>query len=87
MKRILVTGAAGRLGRAVCSVAVGRYDVVGFDLADPQVQGIQAVIGDVRDLDALQKAAKGCAAIVHTAALQMDHQVMLGPRGSRHGSV
>ena len=79
MKRILVTGAAGRLGRAVCSVAVGRYEVVGFDLADPQVQGIQAVIGDVRDLDALKQAAKGCAAIVHTAAL-LDRFIGKRPR-------
>jgi len=79
MKKILVTGSMGRLGRAVCEVAKDRYDVVAFDLVETDVEGVQPVVGDVRDLDALKKAAKGCDAIVHTAAL-LDRFIGKRPR-------
>ena len=70
MKKILVTGAAGRLGRAVCSAAASRYHVVAFDRAGVEgAEGVEPVPGDVRDLEALKRAARDASAIIHTAAL------------------
>lgn len=78
--KILVTGAAGKLGKAVCSAAAGRYDVVAFDLTRAEtVAEAEWVVGDVRDLDALRRAARGCGAIVHTAAL-LDRFIGKRPR-------
>ena len=80
MKKLLVTGAAGRLGRALCAAAAGRYRVVGFDLNAPEPAGhVEAVAGDLRDLEALTRAAKGCDAIVHTGAL-LDRFIGTRPR-------
>jgi nucleoside-diphosphate-sugar epimerase len=79
MKRILVTGAAGKLGHDVCAAAVGRYEVVGFDRVATDVEGIEKVVGDVRDLAQVTKAAEGCCAIVHTAAL-LDRFIKDHPR-------
>lgn len=80
MKKLLVTGASGRLGRAVCSAAAGRYEIVGFDLEPcPPAGHVRAVTGDLRELGALTRAAEGCAAIVHTGAL-LDRFIGKRPR-------
>lgn len=66
--KILVTGAAGRLGRAVCEAAKGRHEIVGIDInVPPGVEGILRV--DITDEAAVKKVAEGCQAIIHTAAL------------------
>ncbi len=71
MKKVLVTGAAGRLGRAVCRVAVPRYRVVALDRERPEVpDGGEAIAGDVRDVDLLKHAATGTRATLRaTVAL------------------
>lgn len=61
MKKIAVTGAAGVVGRALCTDLQRDYDVVAIDLHDAPV------IVDVRDLEALRKAFAGCDAVVHLA--------------------
>jgi nucleoside-diphosphate-sugar epimerase len=59
--QILVTGDQGLIGRAVTARLREAGDhVVGFDRADGH---------DILDSAALARAAQGCAAIVHTAAL------------------
>jgi nucleoside-diphosphate-sugar epimerase len=63
--KILVTGAAGRLGRAVCEAAKGRHAIVGIDTT--VAPGILRV--DITDIEAVKNAAAGCDAIIHTAAL------------------
>jgi UDP-glucose 4-epimerase len=74
--RVLVTGAAGFIGSHLCRRLVADGDeVVGFDdlsagdlanLADiPEVRLVEA---DLRDRDAVAKAAEGCRAILHHAA-------------------
>ncbi len=62
--RVLVTGSAGKVGRVVTAqlVAAG-HDVVGFDLKGRR---------DVRRERAVRRAARGCSAIVHLAALPHD---------------
>jgi UDP-glucose 4-epimerase len=61
---VLVTGHRGRLGAATAhSLEVGGYEVRGFDLADG---------GDVRDSEAVRRAAEGASAIVHIAGIAGD---------------
>ena len=64
--RILVTGSKGLIGRAVVhrleagGGGVPVCEVIGFDIADGD---------DILDGEALTRAARGCDAIVHLAAL------------------
>ncbi len=61
MKKIAVTGAAGVIGRALCTDLEKDHEVVAIDLHD-----VQTVV-DVRDLESLTKAFTGCEAVVHLA--------------------
>ncbi len=62
--RVLVTGDRGHVGARVAGFLRGcGYEVAGFDLAGGE---------DVLDLAAVSRAARGCAAIVHLAALAHD---------------
>ena len=62
--RVLVTGDRGKVGVPVAGyLRRSGYEVTGFDLADGK---------DVLDLGAVSRAARGCAAIVHLAALAHD---------------
>ncbi|WP_218578620.1 NAD-dependent epimerase/dehydratase family protein [Phytohabitans houttuyneae] len=57
--KVAITGAAGRVGRAVVELAASRgHDVVALDLPDV----------DVTSYGALSEAVAGCAALVHLAA-------------------
>ena len=71
--RVLVTGAAGNLGRATMPVlAEAGHTPVGFDLRT--IDGPYASVhGDVRDPSSVLAAAEGCDAIVHAAALHGVH--------------
>jgi UDP-glucose 4-epimerase len=62
--RILVTGHRGNLGVPVARhLADLGHEIVDFDRADDQ---------DILDLDQVKRAAAGCAAVVHLAALAHD---------------
>jgi nucleoside-diphosphate-sugar epimerase len=62
--RVLVTGDRGKVGSAVAGLLGRRgHEVVGFDRADG---------ADILDLAAVRRAAAGCGAIVHLAALAHD---------------
>ena len=59
--KVLVTGDKGLIGRAVTTRLLAEGDgVVGFDRADGH---------DILDAASLARAAEGCDAVVHTAAL------------------
>ncbi|MFH1567252.1 MAG: NAD(P)-dependent oxidoreductase [Gemmatimonadota bacterium] len=69
--RILVTGAAGCLGRAVRRLAAGKHEIVGVDVAprgDGQVRG-----GTFTDLGLMRELMAGCDAVIHAAALHGGH--------------
>jgi nucleoside-diphosphate-sugar epimerase len=76
--RFLVTGAAGFIGSAICHRLVAEsYDVVGLDdlsvgraehLAD--VPEVRLEVIDIRDGEAVARAAKGCDVILHQAAMK-----------------
>jgi uronate dehydrogenase len=72
-RTVLVTGAAGRIGRVTCAGLAARgWKVRGLDkealdgvdgLADPPV------VADIRDAAAVRKATEGVDAVVHLAAI------------------
>jgi NAD+-dependent farnesol dehydrogenase len=69
--RVLVTGGTGYLGRAVVqALAARRHLPVVFSrsASSSHLPGL-AIDGDVRDVEALARAAAGCDAICHMAAL------------------
>lgn len=71
---ILVTGSAGRLGRAAVAALVARgHRVVGFDLRPtPGVPPEQSVVGSLQDRDLLNRLAVGVDCLIHLAATPDD---------------
>ena len=78
-KRILVTGSAGRIGRAVVAELVARgHHVVGFDrVLTPNASSF--VVGEVQDAALLAAAAAGAEVVIHLAATPDDANF---PRGA-----
>jgi len=69
--RVVVTGAAGRIGRAVWGALAGcGHHPVGLDLAPAST--VQAV-GDIGDAGLLERMLDGADAVIHTAALHAPH--------------
>lgn len=73
--KILVTGANGHLGaNTIRSLLKRNYNVNVFVRENSDLRGLSGLpvtyyFGDVRDLEALTKAAIGCDAIIHHAAV------------------
>ncbi len=78
-KRILVTGGAGFVGSHLVDALLKRgYNVRVFDSLSPQVhpagipeylaKDIEFVRGDMRDIEAVRSAVRGCDVIYHLAA-------------------
>ncbi|MBX3050274.1 MAG: NAD(P)-dependent oxidoreductase [Caldilineaceae bacterium] len=71
MRKVLVTGAAGRIGSAFRAYAADRYDL---RLADRRMEGLTAPpVGEVvpleiADLDACRAVCQGVDAVLHLAA-------------------
>ncbi|RJX75379.1 NAD(P)-dependent oxidoreductase [Vibrio sinensis] len=68
--RILVTGSAGRVGRAIYIKLMRTHDVVGIDKTPCSTADY---IGDIRDSALVDKALENIDVIVHTAALHAPH--------------
>ncbi len=99
---VLVTGVAGYVGTRVAALLLADgHAVRGFDsflFADDSVAalrdhpGFTLVRGDVRDADAVRRAAEGCDGVVHLARLVGDPACALDPvltravnvEGTRH---
>jgi uronate dehydrogenase len=78
---VLVTGSAGRVGRAVVDALVNAgQPVVGFDLvATPGLSAEQCIVSSLADVNRLQQAAQGAKCIIHLAATPDDARF---PRGT-----
>lgn len=68
--KILITGSAGRVGRAIYVRLQRNHEVIGFDTTPASVVD---VVADITNKDALINALKGVDAVVHTAALHAPH--------------
>jgi nucleoside-diphosphate-sugar epimerase len=76
MKRVLITGGAGSVGREVALLLAARghrvrvYDLAGCDFSPLEGSaGVEIVRGDITDRDAVQEAAGGVDVALHLAAL------------------
>ena len=69
-KRVLVTGASGRIGRHLVDALAGDYEVTVLDLAPP-VQDVPFVEGNVLDLDTVRASMAGQDAVIHLAAIDI----------------
>ncbi len=70
--RVLVTGASGLIGsHIVRELEVTGYEPVALlhDTHEPGLGGERQAQGDVRDLESLLSAMRGCDAVVHAAAV------------------
>jgi UDP-glucose 4-epimerase len=68
--RILVTGGSGFIGKHLLKALVSRgHNPVSFSLTPSGVDGVEEVVGDVRDYDKVREALNGCSAVMHLAAL------------------
>jgi len=65
MKRVLITGASGRIGQILIDRLSDRYEFSGLSR---QQAGIPTHVADITDLDAIQPAFEGINAVVHLAA-------------------
>ena len=73
---ILVTGSAGRVGQAVVRELVASGERVrGFDRV-PTLGVSDAVVGNLTDAEAVQRAAEGAGAVIHLAATPDDADFM-----------
>jgi len=76
MKPVLVTGATGFVGWHVARELLLRGERVRGLVRDParsakaltELEGIETVVGDLRDEDSLARAVAGCGAVYHVAA-------------------
>ena len=68
VRRVVVTGAAGRIGRTVSAALEGRWDLVRTDLPAEADEAAGVAPLDVTDLDACRTAFAGADAVVHLAA-------------------
>lgn len=73
-QRVLVTGAAGRIGRAaVAAIAARGHVVIGLDFTPtPGLPPAQAVVGSILDADKLAAAMAGADCLVHLGATPDD---------------
>lgn len=70
MQRILITGAAGRVGRAVRPYLRQRFALRHLDLVPVDAgPGEEAIVGDLNDAAVLRAALEGVDAVVHLAAV------------------
>ena len=77
MKTVLVTGAAGGMGRAICQKLTEQdFLVYGLDLNEVPLENVRGIRCDMRDLSSLERAKKeieeSCShldAIVHAAGI------------------
>jgi uronate dehydrogenase len=75
MKKILITGAAGLIGKVLRQGLKGQYELIRcLDIAeqDPAEKGEEIVKCDLRDLDSLGKAMQGIDCVVHLAGVPVE---------------
>ncbi len=78
MKKIVVTGSSGQLGREIVKqLRVKNYDVFGIDVLEAETTD---KLVDIRDAEQLNLITEGFEAIIHTAAIHGKHYELKYPR-------
>ena len=68
-RKVLVTGAAGRIGSFFARHEAERYDFVLTDIRQPtDAQGQAVVEADIADIEAMRALCQGIDTVVHLAA-------------------
>jgi UDP-glucose 4-epimerase len=68
--KALVTGSAGFLGRHIATrLRDEGWEVTAFDLEPTNIDGVQSIIGDLRDAGAVTSAATGHEVVCHVGAI------------------
>ena len=68
-RKVLITGAAGRIGSFLTRFFDERYELTLTDIREPaQTYGYPFIQADIADLDALRSACQGNDTVVHLAA-------------------
>lgn len=74
LHRVIVTGGAGKAGRAcVADLRSHGYDVVSVDVAESRDPDAPTLIADLTDLGQAVEALRGADAVVHLAAIPAPH--------------
>ena len=68
--RVLITGAAGRVGRATYTRLSADHEVIGFDSVPSSTSD---AVGSIENTDQLRAALRGVDAVIHVAALHAPH--------------
>ena len=75
-RKVLVTGSAGRIGKAAVDALVARgHFVRGFDRVESP-SASESIVGDIADYDTVLRAAEGVDTIIHLAATPDDDDFM-----------
>jgi UDP-glucose 4-epimerase len=78
MKKILVTGSSGQLGKALVTLLRNKdYEVIGIDVVPSSTTD---KLIDIRDAEAVNKITVGFDAIIHIAAIHGKHYELNYPR-------
>ena len=69
MRRIHITGAAGRIGSCLTRRLAARYDLVLADVSPiADVGGCTVILGDIADMACAQRMMQGVDTVIHLAA-------------------
>jgi nucleoside-diphosphate-sugar epimerase len=68
--KVLLTGSSGRVGSAIAAALTREYEVAGLDLEAGRYTTHR---GSIEDASQVDRAIRGAAAVVHTAALHAPH--------------
>lgn len=79
-KKVLVTGGGGSIGSVLVKKLLDSgFEVVAFDIdeyalskfAEGSLRGLRTFLGDVKDSSDVERAVRGCDAVIHVAAVKM----------------
>lgn len=94
MRKVLITGGAGMIGRRLAELLAPRCELIVFDSFERSSVSFEmlsklvpCVRGDIRDREALMQAMSGCDAVFHLAAYGSVVESIANPRDNFNSNV